>query len=529
MKSVFTFDEIRQIEKRIIEEEKIPSIILMENAGRNFASVMLKAFPGLSDYEVYVICGKGNNAGDGFTLARHLVIQNVPVKVVLLADPSALKGDAMTNYEILNRLISEDDNMLKFVEYPNFVSFVSRLSRKNKLIIIDAILGTGIKGKLDEKFSSAIVSLNRMKAKHPEIKIISVDVPSGITDETELNPVVKADMTISMGTCKSELLFDEGKENSGKLVIVPIGVTGRYLDEHNSFKKYYVELSDVKRLFPRRRKTSHKYVNGKVLVIGGSKGLSGAVAMSSVSAIRAGAGGVVAAIPECISTVFNRKLFEVMTVEMDETEDGTIKSGQWDKLKKRVEWADTVLLGPGISTNEETGNFVFEVIQNCSKNMVIDADGLNQLSKDISVLRNRKFKNEIILTPHLGEFAKLANVEIKNIKSMRFDLVRHFAEEFNVNIALKSETTFSCLKDGEIYINSSGNETLAAAGSGDLLSGIITSIFSQTKNASTALICGNYLHGLCADLYVQKTGNSQSASPQDIMSYIPKAVTYILS
>jgi ADP-dependent NAD(P)H-hydrate dehydratase / NAD(P)H-hydrate epimerase len=529
MKSVFTFDEIRQIEKQIIEQEKVPSIMLMENAGRNFAYVLMKAFPGLSDYEIYVICGKGNNAGDGFTLARHLVINSVPVKVVLLADPSSLKGDALINYDILNRLLSEDDNMLKFVEYPNFVSFASKLRRKNKLIIIDAILGTGIKGKLDEKFSSAIESLKRMKSKHPDIKIISVDVPSGITGESDLNPVVKADMTISMGTCKSELLFDEGKENSGRLVIVPIGVTDGFLDEHNSYKKYYVELSDVKQLFPRRKKTSYKYVNGKVLIIGGSKGLSGAIAMSSLSAIRAGAGGVVAAIPECISTIFNRKLFAVMTVELEETEEGTIDSGQWDKLKKRVEWADTVLLGPGISTNENTKEFVLEVIKNCSKNMVIDADGLTLLASDISVLKNRKYNNEIILTPHLGEFAKLANVEIKNIKSMRYDLVRHFADDFRVNIALKSETTFSCLKNGEIYINSSGNEILAMAGSGDLLSGIITSIFSQTKDAYTALVCGNYLHGLCADMYARKSGNKQSASPQDIMSFIPKAVTYILS
>ncbi|MGA2668477.1 MAG: NAD(P)H-hydrate dehydratase [Ignavibacteria bacterium] len=529
MKSVFTFDEIRQLEKQIIETEKVPSIVLMENAGKNFARVLMTGFPGIADYEIYVICGKGNNAGDGFTLARHFVVNNIPVKVVLLADPSSLKGDALINYDILNRLISENDNMLKFVEYPNFVSFVSRLNRKSKLIIIDAILGTGIKGKLDEKFSSVIESLNRMKAKHPDIKIISVDVPSGITGEPDLNPVVKADMTISMGTCKSELLFDEGKENSGRLVIVPIGVTDNFLDEHNSFKKHYVELPDVKELFPRRKKSSYKYVNGKVLIIGGSRGLSGAVAMSATSALRSGAGGVVAAIPKGISNVFNRKLYEVMTVELEETDEGTIKSGQWDKLKKRVDWADTVLLGPGISTNADTGGFVLDVIRNCSKNMVLDADGLTLLANDISVLKNRKFKNQIILTPHLGEFSRLTNVEIKAIRSMRYDLVRHFADEFNVNIALKSETTFSCLTNGEVYINSSGNETLAVAGSGDLLSGIITSIFSQTKDAYAALVCGNYLHGLCADMYAQKSGNKQSASPQDIMSLIPKAVTYILS
>jgi hydroxyethylthiazole kinase-like uncharacterized protein yjeF len=529
MKSVFTFDEIRQIEKKIIAEENVPSIVLMENAGKNFVSVMANTIPQLSDYEIYVICGKGNNAGDGFTLARHLLIKNISVKLVLLADPSSLKGDARINYDVLNRLVSEEDNMLRFVEYPAFVSFVSKLSRKNKLIIIDALLGTGIKGKLDEKFSSVIESLNMMKQKHPDIRIISVDVPSGITGEADLNPVVKADMTISMGTCKSELLFDEGKENSGRTIIVPIGITDDFLDRHNTFKKHYVELCDVRELFPKRKTTSHKYMNGKVLVIGGSKGLSGAVAMSSLSAIRAGAGGVAAAIPECISPVFNRKLYEVMTVELDETEEGTIRSGQWDKLKKRVDWADTVLLGPGISMNENTKEFVFEVIENCSKNMVIDADGLNQAAKDLNILKNRKFNNEIILTPHPGEFARLTNVEIGLIRSMRYDLARHFADEFRVNVALKSETTFSCLRNGEIYINSSGNEALAEAGSGDLLSGIIASIFSQTRDAYKALVCGNYLHGLCADMYAEKSGNKQTASPQDIMGYIPKAVTYILS
>ena len=404
MKPVFTFDEIREIEKNIIEKEGVPSIVLMENAGKNSCDALLNHFRDLVDFDIYIICGKGNNAGDGFTLARHLLIKNVPFTVLLLIDPSDLKGDALINFEILQKLTEQSThgsevssqliNLFKIGEASSaLMDYFKRFDKNSRLIIIDAVLGTGIKGKLDDYFSDIINTLNKLRGKFSKSKIVSLDVPSGLMSGEQTGPVVNADYTISMGTYKSELLFGDGKENSGGMEVVPIGITDKMIQKYNGSGKYFVEFEDVKKLFPRRRKTSHKYVNGKVLIIGGSKGLSGAVVMSSLSALKSGAGGVVAAIPDSISTIFNRKLYEVMTVELEETEEGTIKANQLDQIKKRLDWTDTVLLGPGISTNSETKQFVFDVIINCNKNLAVDADGLNIVASDLNVLKNRVFKN----------------------------------------------------------------------------------------------------------------------------------------
>ncbi|MFI5145109.1 MAG: NAD(P)H-hydrate dehydratase [Ignavibacteria bacterium] len=529
MKSVFTFDEIRDIEKKIIETGNVPSLLLMENAGKNSCDSIISQIPGIRDKEIYILCGKGNNAGDGFTLARHLLIKDISCTVVMLVSHENLKGDALKNYGLLSLCKCD------IIDYPEFQKISSKFQKRKNIILVDAILGTGIKGDLDETFRNVIEHVNSLKEKNSKLTIISLDIPSGIMSGEQINPVIDADYTVLMGTYKAELLFGAGKESRGEMTVVPIGITEALLDENNSYGKYLIELEDIQKIFPRRKKTSHKYSGGKVLVIGGSKGLSGAVIMSSVASLKSGAGAAVAAIPVGISPAFNKKLFEVMTVELDETPDGTINKGQFDKIRKRIDWADVVLIGPGISTNENTKEFVFDVIGNCEKPMVIDADGLNIVSDNIQVIKNRKFNNEIFLTPHPGEFSRLTTIDIKDVMLHRFELVSNFAEENKVNISLKSETTvsYTCKNDneysGKFYINSTGNESLATAGSGDVLSGIIASMYAQTKNPVKTLVCGNYLHGLCADLYAKKYGNKQTATPQDILKFIPKAITKILN
>jgi hydroxyethylthiazole kinase-like uncharacterized protein yjeF len=526
MRPVFTFNEIRAVENEIINREGIPSIILMENAGRNSFDVIADELGNIDDFNIYVICGKGNNAGDGFTLARHLLIEGIEFKIVMLTPEEQLKGDAAINFDILKKLASDYSDIIYF---GSPAEVIKGIRRSEKVLLIDAILGTGISGKLDEKFIKAINEINYIRDKYNNVMVVSLDIPSGLKSVEDDDPVVNADFTVSMGTIKSELLFGKGKVNSGyKIEIVPIGITDEMISAYNKYNKYFVDFDDVLELLPKRKKVSHKYVNGKVLVIGGSKGLSGAAAMSSLSAVKSGAGGVAAAIPESISKIFTGKLFEIMTVILNETEAGTISADSFNKFQKRLDWCDAVLLGPGISTNEETKKFVKQVITDCGKNMVIDADALNIIAEDVSILKNRQNKNEIILTPHLGEFSKLSGKSVEEITSDRFKCVRDFAYEYNVNVVLKSETTLSCVRNGDIYINPTGNETLAMAGTGDILSGIMVSMLAQSGDVLTAMICGNYIHGYCADIYRSKTGNAQSASPQDIIKLIPKAITDIL-
>lgn len=525
MKPAFTFDEIREAEKAIIEKDGIPSLVLMENAGRNAFDILCIKYPDISDYSVYIFCGKGNNAGDGFVITRQMDINGIDVNIIHIAEPVDLKGDAFTNYDILKKLNSDK------VTFSSFIDFASAKSlpvHKGKAIIIDAILGSGVKGKLSQGFENAITYINSARTKNNKLQVVSVDVPSGLMSGEQVNQVVNADVTITMGAVKTELLYGAGKENSGEIFVASIGIPESKLTENSAAMGRIVGFEDISWIFPKRKKTSYKYSNGKALLIGGSKGLSGAIIMSTMAAVRTGSGGVTVAYPESLSAHFGRKLFDVTKLDLDETSEGSISANSFNKLKKKIEWADAVLLGPGISLNEDTKSFVFEVIKNCSKNLVLDADALTFLGEDISVLSNRKSKNEIILTPHLGEFSRLSGLSSPDIINNRFESVREFAKKHNVNVVMKSETTFSCLPGGEIFINTTGNEQLASAGSGDILSGILVSLLAQTGNAKSAMLSGNYLHGMLAEMYYEKHGNKQSAMQRDLIKFIPDAITKII-
>ncbi|MCI0450003.1 MAG: NAD(P)H-hydrate dehydratase [Chlorobi bacterium] len=520
MKPAFTFDEIREAEKTIIERDGVPSLLLMENAGKNSFELI---FPKISDYEVYILTGKGNNAGDGFVIARHIAINSIEANIVFVSEPAELKGDALENFDILKKLESELINFISFDEFKKSVK------KSSKLLIIDAILGSGVSGKLIGNFESAINLVNKLKSINKKLRIVSVDVPSGLMSGEQVNPIINADYTITMGAVKTEMLYGEGKDNCGEISVVPIGISDDLIEKYNSYNKYIAEFDDVKKLYPRRRKSSYKYSNGKALIIGGSAGLSGAVIMSSLSALKSGAGAVLAAFPKSISSHFSKKLYEVIKTELDETADGSIAKDSYDAVKKRIDKADAVLIGPGLSLNPETKSFLFDVIKNCRKNLIIDADGLTLLAEDTTVLLRRNSESEIILTPHIGEFSRLSGIDSNEIALNRFETVIEFSSKYKVNIVMKSETTFSCLTNGKIFINPTGNELLASAGSGDVLSGILVSLLAQTGDVYRAVVCGNYLHGILADLYAEKHGNKQSASQQDLIKLIPKAISEILS
>lgn len=529
MKPAFTFSEIREVEKSIISKEGIPSLLLMENAGRNTFDVITSLFPDIEDYSIYIFCGKGNNAGDGFVIARHFLINNIPVNILNASGDSSLSGDALINFELLNKL----DSSLIFIETldeRNIQNFFSEIKKqKGKILVIDSILGSGIKGEVTDIFKEIIDCINTLRTKNKKVLIISVDVPSGLSGNEVQGSVINADYTITMGAVKTELLYGSGKDSSGNLFVVPIGITGDLLERYNIYNKYLVSPDDISNLFPRRKKTSYKYSNGKSLIIGGSKGLSGAVIMSSLSALKSGSGAVLAAFPKSISAHFNRKLFEVIKTELNETAGGSIAADSYRTLTKQIDKADAVLIGPGISLDPDTAKFLRDVIINCPKPLVIDADALTLLAEDIEILNNRNSDSEIILTPHLGEFSRLCKIDVNEIIKDRFTVVREFASKYNVNIVLKSETSISCTTEGSIYINNTGNELLGSAGSGDVLSGIIVSFLAQSGDVSTAMICGNHILGRLADLFLEKYGNKQSASQQDLIKLLPEVISEVLN
>jgi len=528
MKPAFAFNEIREAEKAIIEKEGIPSLILMENAGKNTFDVITTIYPDIAERVVYIVCGKGNNAGDGFVIARQFIINNIPVHLFNASLPGELNGDALVNYEILIKQGSPYLTVTVIDDKNDAAVYENLLSQKGKILIIDALLGSGITGRVKGKFERIIDQVNAHSASSKKVSVVSVDVPSGLVASGEQGRLINAEYTITMGAVKTELLYGAGKENSGTLFVVPIGITNNLLDKYNSNGKQIVEETDVKLSLPKRRKTSYKYSNGKALIIGGSKGLSGAVLMSSLAALKSGSGAVLSAFPQSISGHFSKKLFEVIKTELPETDSGSISLEAIKLLKSPLNKADAVLIGPGLSTNEQTGKFLFDFINECSKPLVIDADGLTLLAANPEILKNRKHNNEIIITPHIGEFQKLSGLNLEEIMFNRFEVVKKFAADYNISVVLKSETSFCCTKTGEIFINDSGNESLASAGSGDVLSGLIVSFLAQTMNVLAAMLCGNYIHGMLADKYYQKYGNKQSASQQKLISFIPEVITELL-
>ena len=524
MRSVFTFNGIREAEKKIIEKDGVPSLVLMENAGKNAFDILSIKYPDLDDYSIYIFCGKGNNAGDGFVIARQMAINGIESTIVTISNASELSGDALVNFELLNKLKADK---ISFITFEEFNAVKQSPLKKGKVLIIDAILGSGVKGELAENFRQTVSLLNSAKKENKKLRIASIDVPSGLMSGKQINPVVNADITITMAAVKAEMLYGEGKENCGEIFVAPIGITDSALDNSGNFIGRIIVHEDIQLIFPERRKTSYKYSNGRALLIGGSKGLSGAVIMSAMAAIRTGSGGVSAAYPESLSQHFGRKLFDVTKIELNETSEGSISASAYSLIEKKIQKSDAVLLGPGISLNNETKNFVFEVIKKCEKPLVIDADALSLIAEDISVLNHRN-NRETILTPHIGEFSRLSGHSMEEINENRFETVREFAKKYNVYVVMKSETTFSCLANGEIYFNSTGNEALATVGSGDVLSGIIVSLLSQTKDVKSAMLCGCYLHGLTAEIYNKKSGNKQSAAQSDLIKIIPEAMTRIL-
>lgn len=525
MRPVFTFDEIREAEKNIIEKDGVPSLLLMENAGKNAFDVITVNYPDIEEYSIYIFCGKGNNAGDGFVIARHFAVNAIDVNIIHVSEVSSLKGDALTNYELLAKLNSE---FITFYGYDEFISSRVNPLRKGKILVIDAILGSGISGKVSSEYENAISFINSLSKKNKHLKVVAVDVPSGLMSGELINPLVKADLTITTGALKTEMLYGAGKECCGEIFVVPIGITENKLEEYNISRKYAAEMEDAASLLPKRKKSSYKYSNGKPLLIGGSKGMSGALIMSAMAAVRSGAGGVQIAYPESLSAHFSKSLFDAVKIPLNETNEQTISANSYQLLKKNIEKADAVLLGPGISLNSETKTFVLDVIANCGKNIVIDADALTVLGENLDVLSNRKCEY-IILTPHLGEFSKLSGLSADEIILNRFESVRGFAKKYNVSVVMKSETTFSCLANGEIYFNVNGNESLAVGGSGDVLAGIIVSLLSQTKSVKASMLCGNFLQGMLAGLHYEKKGNKQTASQKDLIGFIPKAVTELLN
>lgn len=518
MEAVVTSAEMQACDRYAIDTLKIPGLILMENAGRGVVEMMEKHLGSMAGKTVIIVCGKGNNGGDGYVVARHLFNRGARIVVVLIGNPSELKGDAKVNFESIRKIASKFkiDGILQIKEM--------KIKQSLKLLpnadfIVDAIFGTGFSGEVREPYKSVIGWINKTHSKK-----VSIDIPSGVNaDNGEVsNVAVKADLTVTMAMRKIGLITGEGRSYASQVEVVDISMPSEILKKPQTF---VVGADDVRRVLPRRSINAHKHSVGKIFVLAGSTGFTGAAAMTASTAMKAGAGAVILGTPKSVYPILAKKLTEVMVEPLPDTDEGTLSLAAYDKIIKHLKWADLMICGPGISRNPETCQLVWRLISVYNKKILIDADGLNNLSEKISFLKNHRSR-EIIITPHTGELSRLTGLSSTEIEKNRVTIARQLAKQFRLTLILKGAPTVTADEDGKVYINSTGNPGMASAGMGDILAGLIGGLWSQGMDRTDAAYSGVYLHGRAGDLAKNKFGE-KSLLAMDVQDFLPQSILEI--
>jgi NAD(P)H-hydrate epimerase len=360
-----------------------------------------------------------------------------------------------------------------------------------------------------------------MQERH--VPLVALDIPSGVngtTGEVE-GTAVQATETLTLGAMKTGLLCMEGRERSACIHIADIGIPPSV--QHDArLKTFAVEASDVHSILPVRALRAHKYNAGKVYVLAGSRGLTGAAAMTCEAALHIGAGAVVLGTPESVYPILAKKMTEVMVQPLPATNEGTLSGDAFDAIVKKAAWADVVVVGPGLSRNPETQLLLIKILLQFRGKCLLDADGLNALG-DYGLDRFRTFRSECILTPHIGECSRLTGQSAREIEIHRIETARSLSSRLQATVVLKGVPTATAATTGEVYLNSTGNPGMATAGSGDVLSGVIAGLWAQGMTPQTAAYSGAFLHGLAGDLAVENK-NSHVLVATDIIRYLSSAV-----
>jgi NAD(P)H-hydrate epimerase len=507
---VVTADQMQELDRKAIETYRIPGIVLMENAGKGATEVILNSFPDIQGKNVAIIAGKGNNGGDGFVIARHLMNRGIAVKVFLLTDSKSLRGDAETNFFIFHRMKGEIISIPSIKDYQKVKRDLEKAD-----ILIDAIFGTGLDAEVRGYYREVIDHLNTLHR-----PMVAIDVPSGLDADTgkPLGAAIKATLTVTFGLPKVGLLISPGIEFVGKLEIVDIGIP-KNLVEEEKIQTHFLEEGEIRRLLsiPRRPDT-HKGDYGHLLVIAGSVGKTGAAAMVCESALRMGAGLVTLAIPKSLNAIMEMKLTEVMTEPLPETPKQTLSQRAFNAILRLCENKRAVVIGPGVGTFKETQALILKLIKTIDLPIILDADGLTALATQPKLLpiANRS----LILTPHPGEMARLIQSAAKEVQGDRIGISRNFSQSNHVHLVLKGYRTLIVTPKGDIYINPTGNSGLATGGTGDVLSGMIGGLVCQGYDILPSLQAAVFLHGLAGDEVVRELGE-KSLMATDLIPKIP--------
>ncbi len=488
VKHVCTAAQMREIDKIAAQKFNIPGIVLMENA----ALACVREISGYNSFAV--ICGKGNNGGDGLAIARHLINMGKTVKIYLVLGEN-FSGDALTNYNILKSMgvpfntdFSELETDLRLCDYT-----------------VDALFGTGIHGEITGAARDVIEKINR-RAKY----VLSVDVPSGVNSDTgEADIAVKADKTVTFAAYKRGLLLFPGADYAGEVVCSDISVPEQAFDTENVRVKVLTE-EYLAEIMPKRRANSHKGDYGKIFVIGGSVGMAGAVIMACEAAFRTGAGIVTACVPSEINDIVQTSLAQAMTFPVDFEKDA-------EKIVEKMAGFDTILFGNGIGRGKYVPALLEKILESADVPVVIDADGLFALAGNMQILK--RCKSDVILTPHTMEMARLTGKDAKTVENDRFSAACGLVSEYRLTLVLKGNHSIITAPDGEQSVNMTGNAGMATAGSGDVLAGMTAALAARGLPPYHAAELAVYLHGAAGDA-AKMIWSEESLTARDIISCI---------
>ncbi len=501
---ISTVNEMREMDRSAIEKYGIKDELLMENAGEAASFVILKEF-GIKGNKFVAFCGIGNNGGDGFVIARKIHSNGGEIKVLILGDRSKFKGAAKINLDIISRL------PIEIREVESIESIETELL--NCDAIIDAIFGTGLSRDVEGIYHDVIQLINKSGK-----TVFSVDIPSGVQGNTGkiMGTAVKADFTTTFGLPKAGSMLYPGYEVCGKLYV-----------SHISFPPALYS-SDMLKIetnhplpLPPKDKNGHKGDFGEVLFIAGAASYFGAPYFSALSFLKAGGGYSRLATPRSMTPFLASKGSEIVFIPQKETPSGSISIESRDSLLELSEKMDMVVLGPGLSLEEETQKLAQKLAQEINKPLLIDGDGITALSNNLEIIRKRKALT--ILTPHLGEMARLTKLSVPEIDTNKIDILQRTSKELNAIIVLKGAHSLIGYPDESIFINLSGNPGMATAGSGDVLTGTIAAMFGLGLSVEEAVKKGVFIHGFSGDLAAEDQGED-GITAQDILDYLPLAM-----
>lgn len=479
---------MREIDCIAIDQSSIPSQDLMENAGHGIATrIISELLPKPESSQVAVFCGKGNNGGDGYVIARYLKEAGAEVVVYFLGPVDKLSTDARLNYDRADKLGLEMHEIGKIDDLPDELECD---------LAIDAIFGTGFSGAPRDLAGDLIEYLNDQ-----DCLIAAVDMPSGLNADNGAceGAAVDVDCTYTLALPKFGLFLSPGREICGDVSVVPIGIPSEVVDSLN-LKTSLATGALISELLPIRKPDGHKGDFGRVLTIAGATSMTGAAALSALASLRSGCGLSRLACPVSTQTVLATKLTEVMTSPMpDVRRKGVFALRSLGEFRELFKECDSVVLGPGIGRHHETMELMRRLVAGLDKPTIIDADGLNAFQNHVDILK--ACQGTLVLTPHAGEFARLSGSEVPSEREIeaRIDAALKFAADYKVVLVLKGSPTLIASPDGRCTLNPTGNHGMATGGSGDVLSGIIGTFLAQMDDAYDAAVAAVFVHGLAGD------------------------------